>query len=949
MDNYLFIREDLVEEYQTVAKFYEHKKTKAKILMLENDDTNKVFGITFRTPVSDSTGVPHILEHSVLAGSKKYPTKEPFVDLLKGSLYTFLNAFTYPDRTCYPVASQNTKDFYNLIDVYLDAVFNPLLTKETFAQEGWHYELKNMEEPLTIKGVVYNEMRGVYSDPDNTLMDNVMYSLFPDTSYNNDSGGNPARIPELTYEQYKEFHSKYYHPSNSYIYFYGNDKSEQRFEKIEEYLSHYEYAKIDSEVSVQQPLTTLATKEVFFDPGEQERGGYITLNWLLHDWNAMELSLLNDLLLGNADAPLYKALIDSDLGEDLTPSGFESFGVQPFFMVGLKYVSLENYDKVVDLIFSTLQSITQEGFGAAQIEASINSTEFHLREMNTGSYPKGLSMMIEMLQGWIYEKDPLEQIRFAQDLATIKANLAQNPNYLSDKLNDYLLNNTHQVCVKMSPQKTLLKQQEKRQIAELEQYKNSLSNTELESIIHNTNELIKHQQTQDTLEAKAKIPKLTLADLQGEIEKIPTEISHYKDVEILVQPIPTNSIIYVQLAFDIQGLTKEEYLLLPFLQRALKEFDTDEHTSHELTVTLDTHTGNFGSSTLDTLDKGGKLKSYLILSGKSLPHKLSVLLEVIQEIISSIKWNNHKKLKQFIKDEVAGYESAFLSSGNSMALSYLQSTLNIPGVINDYISGVAQFDFLKQLKTNLNEKSLATLVTDLETLAQKIFTNNNTLINLTLDRVDIQQSLTTIHNFIDTLPPGNPSNNSFTLTPALPTAFVVPTQVSYNCLGVQLEYAYPDNILPILKYINLDYLWNKIRVIGGAYGTRAAYSTLTNTFTIMSYRDPRSGETYNDYLGLASYLQQPISDDQLLQAITGAIGVFDGYELPNQKGNSAMFRHIIGKSYEDMERQRTAILTTTNQEIKAFGVALEQLANASKTTVTNQEQANLLGFEQITV
>ena len=425
MDKFTLERAEYVEEYATTAKFYRHRATGAQVAMLENEDENKVFGISFRTPVSDSTGVPHILEHSVLAGSAKYPTKEPFVDLLKGSLYTFLNAFTYPDRTCYPVASQNSKDFYNLIDVYLDAALNPLLDEKTFMQEGWHYELEKPEDPLTIKGVVYNEMRGVYSDPDNTLVDSIMYSLFPDTSYRHDSGGNPDEIPSLTYEQFTGFHERYYHPSNAYIYFYGNDHSERRFEKIEEFLSQYEARPVDSVVDKQQPLRNIPGVALTFDPGENDRGGYVTKSWLLHEWNPLELAILEDLLLGNSEAVLYKALIESELGEDLTPSGFETFGIQPFFMVGLKNVAPENYAQVTTLIDETLQKIVAEGFPAEKIEASLNSTEFHLRELNTGSRPRGLTIMTEMLKNWVYDRDPLQEVRFAEDIAILRGTCKQ--------------------------------------------------------------------------------------------------------------------------------------------------------------------------------------------------------------------------------------------------------------------------------------------------------------------------------------------------------------------------------------------------------------------------------------------------------------------------------------------------------------------------------------------
>lgn len=940
MDNYTLLKEETIHEYSTVAKFWEHRTTKAKIIMLENDDTNKVFGISFRTPVSDSTGVPHILEHSVLAGSKNYPTKEPFVDLLKGSLYTFLNAFTYPDRTCYPVASQNSKDFYNLVDVYLDAVFNPLLTEKTFQQEGWHYELKDPSDPLTIKGVVYNEMKGVYSDPDNTLMDNIMYELFKDMSYNNDSGGNPDNIPHLTYEQYKEFHDSYYHPSNSYIYFYGNDHSEARFEAIDKYLSTYEYEELSSTVTPQPQLDDIEDKEIFFDPGENERGGYVTKNWLIHDWSPLELATLNDLLLGNPEAELYKPLIESGLGEDLTPSGFETFGVQPFFMVGLKNVKPDNYTKVTGLIDSTLAQIAEKGFKPEEIEASLNSTEFHLRELNTGSYPRGLSIMTSMLTNWIYDREPLDQIRFEDDIKQLREKLDQNPHYLRDKLEDYLLDNSHNVVVKMTPQKGLLEAKDKEVEEKLTSIKSELSEEQINTIIKETKELITHQQRHDSPEDKAKIPALSKEDLVGEIEKIPNEITTYKEATILAHPLSTNGITYLKFGFDITNLTTNDYLLIPLLQRALKEFDTSNYTASELYTLFNTHTGNYHTSVNNTYTLSGDFKSYFFVSGKALPNKVGTLVELLIESLGHVKWNNKKKLTQFIKDEIVAFESAYVSSGHSMAMSQLNSQLHIPGLLNDLMGGNAQYRYLKELSKDLNDDLLTKLTEDLKKLASKIFDTYHLVANITCEEEDKIDAISHVQSFIDAFDCCQHEAFTHTIEPAQNhTAFIVPTKVNYNCLAMNIDYKYEDSILPVLKYINLDYFWNKVRVIGGAYGSRASYSRLTKTFSIFSYRDPRSSETYKDYVGVVDYLKNPISEAQLLQSITGAIGVFDSYELPSQKGANEMHRWIIGKTYEDLVSTREAILATTNKEIQAFGEALSDITHAHKATVTSQTTA----------
>ena len=945
LDKFTLEREEYIAEYQTQAKFYRHNATGAKVALLENDDENKVFGVSFRTPVADSTGVPHILEHSVLAGSKKYPTKEPFVDLLKGSLYTFLNAFTYPDRTCYPVASQNSKDFYNLIDVYLDAVFRPLLDEKTFAQEGWHYELKNLEDPLTIKGVVYNEMKGVYSDPENLLVDTLMAGLFPNTSYRHDSGGNPDAIPTLTYEQFKDFHARYYHPSNAYFYFYGNDHSPKRLEKIDEVLQGFTKQPVNSRVSKQAPLKDIAFIQKQFDPGENNQGGYLAKAWLLQESNPLELSILTDLLLGNSEAPLYKALIESELGDDLTPSGFETFGIQPFFMVGLKHVLPSNYSKVSRLIQTTLEEIVSTGFAPEKIEASLNSTEFALRELNTGSQPRGLVLMTEMLKNWVYDRDPLQEIRFEEDFKILKEHLRQNPRYLSNVLKTAVLENPHHVTLELSPQPGLNEHNHKTLEKNLAKQKAAFSNEEIERIQEETAALITHQGKPDTPEAKAKIPKLEKADLEGRVEKIETRINQLSSKQkIFTYILPTNDISYVDLGFDLRHLTSEEYAYLPLLQRALKEFDTATSINAELTTVLDTHTGNFHTNILNTLDTTGELKSYFFVHGKALGPKLSIWLKTVREILTETIYDRPKKITQFLKDETASFEAGFLNGGQSLALSHLRASLDVSEYLDDQVSGVGQFKQLKVWKTN---GKIEEIIAKLTQLSQKIFQTEGAVVNLTTTENYAAEQTKQLQDFLaDFTQTKNLPTKHGTLNPGSDTAFVVPTKVNYNCLAAPLSLPNVESAAVVLKYLNLDYLWNKIRVIGGAYGTRAGYARLSKIFTIMSYRDPRTVETYTDYERLSEYLQKPLDEEALLQAITGAIGSFDAYRLPHQKGYFAFYNQLIGRTHADLEKTRAGILETSAKDFQEFGRALQEaLPAARRASVTNEQGATALGFK----
>jgi len=439
-------REQDIPEIKTRVFLYEHEKTGAELLSLSNKDENKVFGISFRTPPHDSTGLPHILEHSVLGGSRKYPVKEPFVELLKGSLKTFLNAMTYPDKTCYPVASQNLQDFYNLIDVYLDAVFYPRLTPYIFQQEGWHYELEGQHEPLRYKGVVYNEMKGAYSSPDNLLSEYSFRSLFPDNAYDYDSGGDPRHIPNLTFEQFKDFHRRYYHPSNARIYFYGDDDPERRLSIVDEYLSDFERIEIDSMIRLQRPFEEPRRIIRSFAAGADEGAGLkgmITLNWLLPQGTDSELNLamhfLEYILLGMPGSPLRKALIESRLGEGLTGAGLGSETRQLYFSIGLKGINLDNVDRIQDLIIRTLTSLAENGIDPNDIEAAVNSIEFSLRENNTGGLPRGLSLMLRALTTWLYDEDPLALVSFEAPLKAVKSTIASKRSFFEDMVREFFL------------------------------------------------------------------------------------------------------------------------------------------------------------------------------------------------------------------------------------------------------------------------------------------------------------------------------------------------------------------------------------------------------------------------------------------------------------------------------------------------------------------------------
>ena len=554
LHGFKLLREEYVAEYDAKVFLFEHEKTGAEVMSLSNDDENKTFGVTFRTPPANSTGIPHILEHSVLCGSRKYPIKEPFVELIKGSLNTFLNAMTYPDRTCYPVASCNLQDFKNLVDVYLDAVFHPrcMTNEKTFLQEGWHYELDSPEGEMTFKGVVFNEMKGVYSSPDSVLAREAQQALFPDNTYGVDSGGDPRVIPDLSFDEFKAFHGKFYHPSNARLWFYGDDDVEDRLELLDSFLNEFEREEVDSAVATQpffaEPKRVVASYVA--GEGEEQQKSFVQVNWLLNDGpfdqeTALAVGFLDNLLMGSPAAPLRMALEESGLGEAIVGWGLEDELRQPTFAIGLKGVAKEDIPKVEKLIEDTIAAIAKDGFTQAAIDASVNTIEFSMRENNTGRFPRGLSLMLRSLSAWLYDGDPVMPLRFEEPLAQLKKRMAEGDVFrpLIQKL---LIDNTHQVTIELNPDKAMAKAQDDEEKARIAAHRAGLSPEEIEKVVAETEELKRLQETPDTAEALACVPTLLVSDIPKEAKSIPTDVGAVGATELLTHDIATAEILYAE-------------------------------------------------------------------------------------------------------------------------------------------------------------------------------------------------------------------------------------------------------------------------------------------------------------------------------------------------------------------------------------------------------------------
>jgi Zn-dependent M16 (insulinase) family peptidase len=933
------LRDEQIDEINTRARIWRHKKSGAELLSLENDDENKVFGITFRTPPEDSTGVAHIMEHSVLAGSRKYQVKEPFVELVKGSLQTFLNAFTTADTTVYPVASTNLQDFYNLVDVYLDAVFFPLITPHHLEQEGWHYELDSVDEPLTYKGVVFNEMKGAFSSPESVLYRYSFHSLFPDNAYSNESGGDPEIIPDLTYEKFKEFHLKYYHPSNSMIFFYGDDDPQERLRLLDVYLSEFEEQDVDASVSLQASFMEGRRLVYPYSVDANSNNGrtpkaLVQMNWVLPEFEdatlVMGLSVLSYALVSTHASPLRKALIDSGLGEALTGGGLSTSNRQMTFSVGLKGVAQENVNQVETLIVETLDQLVREGFEPEMVEAALNTIEFSLRENNTGSYPRGLSLLLNALNTWSYGRDPLLPLRYEAPLAFVKEILENDETYLQTLVANYLLNNRHRSTVILEPDPELARQKEEKEIARLAAVQAELTEEELQEIISNTKELRRLQETPDSPEALATLPMLTLADLDPEIKTIPLEVVEVEGNKVLYHDLFTNGIAYLDVGFDLSGLPQE---LLPFVGlfgSLLLSMGTESEDYVKLSQRIGRKTGGIGSSTFTSAVKTKDNDvAWLFLSGKATMDQLPDLISILGDVLLTVNLDNRERFKQIVLRAKAGSESSLVPAGHVVVNSRLKAHFSRTDWVSEQISGLDQLFFLRWLEQEI-DKDWPGVLQRLEATYQHIVNRESMLLNVTLDSDNWLALKPQLNPFLNSLP-GKKIDQKVWAPKSLPIneGLTIPAQVNYVGKGANLYdigYELHGSVSVISNFLRTTWLWEKIRVQGGAYGAFNSFNRETGVYTYLSYRDPNLASTLEIYDKTANFLRTvDINEDELTKSIIGAIGSLDAYQLPDAKGFTSMVRYLLGRTDEERQHYREEILNTSVSDFRAFADVLEKV------------------------
>ncbi|CAJ1402064.1 unnamed protein product [Effrenium voratum] len=953
------VREEYVKEFSCTGYLFQHDKTGAELLsMVQPADENKTFSVVFRTPPENSNGIAHVLEHSVLCGSRKYPLKEPFVELMKSSLQTFLNAMTFPDRTCYPVASCNLKDFYNLIDVYLDAVFHPRAVDDpmVLAQEGWHYEVEKPEEPLKYKGVVFNEMKGVYSNPDAAHGRLANQSMFPDNQYGVDSGGDPKVIPSLDFEYFKDFHSKYYHPSNAKFWFYGDDSPDVRLELVDKYLSDFEKIEVSSTID-KQPLFKEPRKVVDeFAVGEDEdisKKTMLSVNWVISEGKddlktALALQFLNYLMMGTAASPLYKALVDSGMGSRVIGGGLDDGMLQATFSVGLKDLKEEDVPKVEELVMKTLEELAEKGFESDAIKAAVNTIEFQNRELNTGSFPKGLALLFAANSNWNYDKDPFEALKFEKPLEDLKARLEKGEPVFQELIKTKLLENPHKVIVETRPSKELSKKIEEEEKQELEKHRETLSQEDVEKLIQETIKLKEIQEAPDSPEAMKSVPGLELSDIPKETPKVPTEKAESEvDVTVLRHALPTSGVVYADLAFDLSSVPEELLPLVPLFTRALKQLGTAKGDFVSLTRRVGMSTGGIAASTL-CMNKKGEVEpiTYLFLRGKSMAGQLPELSDLMQEIALTTDFDNKERIVQLASQARSGAQSSLISSGHAVASTELAAQSTKAGWLSGKWSGLEQYKYLTELLQNIEEGGWETVLAQLQALQACIFNQAScSVLNITSDAEHLDVAQKELERLAGELPADKQSQ--VLLKPSLgrrADAIVVPTQVNYVGKGSNLYesgYEYHGSSLVVSKLLGATYLWDRVRVSGGAYGGFCRFDPRSGDFKYLSYRDPNLGKTLDNYDGAPAFLKDlELSEDELTKAIIGCMGDVDSYLLPDAKGYQAMLRHLLGEDDVYRQKVRDEILGTQVKDFHRFGEALEAVKEGGICVVGSQEACN---------
>ena len=931
MNAYELIQKETLNSLKSEGYLLRHKKSGARVLLLKNDDDNKVFNIGFRTPPSNSTGVPHIMEHSVLCGSKNFPVKDPFVELVKGSLNTFLNAMTYPDKTLYPVASCNDKDFQNLMHIYMDAVFYPNIYEheEIFRQEGWSYKLEDKDSDLEYNGVVYNEMKGAFSSPEGLLDRVILNSLFPDTSYSNESGGDPDNIPDLTYEEFLDFHRKYYHPSNSYIYLYGDMDMEEKLNWLDkEYLSKFDKIEIDSEIKTQKPfdkVKDLSFKYSISSDESEEENTYLAYNKVvgtsLDEKLYVAFEILDFALLSAPGAPLKKALTDAGIGKDIM--GYYDNGIkQPLFSIIAKNTDADKKEEFVKVIEDTLRGLVENGINEKALEAGINYNEFRYREANFGNFPKGLMYGLQIFDSWLYDEEkPFIHMEALPVFKFLRENIGTG--YFEGLIKEYLLDNTHGSIITVEPEKGRTARLDKELSDKLLEYKATLSEEEIDNLVKRTKDLKAYQESEDALEDIEKIPVLDRSDISREIAPFFNEEMDVEGVKLVHHDVDTNGIGYGLLMFDMSHIPEEKLVYAGLLQSVLGIIDTNKHEYGELFNEINLHTGGIGTSIELYADvtkvKEKQFTPMFEIKGKALYPKMDILFKMMTEILTESKLDDEKRLKEIIDVVISKLQMGLLSSGHITSAMRALSYTSPQAKFKDDIEGIGYYRAVKDIQDNFEDRKKE-LIINLKDIANKLFCKENMIVSYTSSKDGLEPVKEGIKNMIPHLFNGfDKSEKLVMICKRQNEGFKTSSKVQYvSRSGNFMDKGVPyHGALQILKVIlSYDYLWQNVRVKGGAYGCMSSFNRLGEGY-FMSYRDPNLEKTNEIYEGVTKYLENfTVSDRDMNKYIIGTMSNIDRPMTPATKGSRSMNLYMNHVTEEMIKKEREEILNATQEDIR---------------------------------
>ena len=947
---YTLIKKEYLSDLSATGYLYEHNKTKAKVTYLECDDDNKVFYIGFRTPPTDSTGVAHITEHSVLCGSDKYPVKDPFVELAKGSLNTFLNAMTYPDKTLYPVASTNDKDFANLMDVYLDAVFHPNIYqhKEIFQQEGWHYEMENADSDLTINGVVYNEMKGAFSSPDDVFDRVVFNSLFPDNTYAIESGGDPKNIPDLTYEDFLAFHSKFYHPSNSFIYLYGQMDIDEKLEYMDrEYLSNYDYLKVDSEIELQKPFDATRRVEKEYSVAEgmpTENATYVSKNYCLGDCLDAKLyiafEILEYALFASNGAPVKKALLDAGIGEEIIGS-YSSGTRQNFFTILARGANASAEKEFLRIVDDTLKNEVKNGINKNALLAIINHTQFRIREADFGNYPKGLMYGLRLMDSWLYDENEPFLFERAIDVLDEFKDLVDK-GYFEALVEKYFLNNPHSTVVILAPKTGLTAIEDEELRVKLAKIKEGLTKEQIDEIVNQTSHLKEYQDTPSSQEDLAKIPLLSREDLDKKVKPIDLEVRKIDETTVLFHNVNTSGISYLEMLFDVSGATVEDLQYIQLIASFFGNVDTANYSYMDLS---DEIMLNMGGLVPDLVSRNvsnsvDNVRTHVEIKAKYLPSQFDKTVELINEMMLCSDYSDKKRVKELLVQMKSSMEASMSSSGHMLAVNRAMRSISKRAVIVDAVEKLSFYRFVRDIVNNFEDK-YEDVVTRCRELADRVFTLDNLLLSITGQDDSYNQMPRLLEEFKPRLKNGEGfgvaddiqlTNNNEGIKDA--------SQIQYVCrVGnfVDAGYKYTGAFKVLHTILGYDYFWINVRVKGGAYGCMSNFSRDGETFFV-SYRDPKLKETYDIFEAAADYIENfDVSERDMTKFIIGTISGMDTPLTPLRRGQRGLASYLTEVGIDTLIKEREEVINCTVEDIRALAPAVRAMMKQNHTCVVGNE------------